>query len=393
MKTSILRTLLFSFLGFGLGVALIFPFYADLFVNWKPGMLPWFVAGCIVAGLMIGVANYWLLNAILLKKLRRISEVANAISNKDLSFSCQMQSADTIGEIITSFNSMAQNLRELIGQTASLSGSVRQDSAAIHHLMAGITDNLHEQTRRAEKINGEIDHLAETVSHISVRSDHAAEQASEAAAQARQGGEVVSRAVAGMDGISRSVGEAADAIGELGHHSDQIGAIVAVINEIAGQTNLLALNAAIEAARAGEAGRGFAVVADEVRKLAEKTGSATAEISQMIQTIQQQTARAVECIGAGTEEVRQGVENAREAGQALARIVEGSDQVTALIREIAEATRSQSEGVRNIRANTAEIGTLIDGTLATTREGTTKSEHLADLAGQLDGAVTTFKLA
>ena len=122
MKPSILRNLLFSYLGFGVVVAIIFPFYADFFVEWKPGMLVWFVVGCLVAGLIIGIANYWLFNIILLQKLRRISEVANSISNKDLSFSCSMESADTIGEIIISFNGMSQNLRDLIGQTSSLSG-------------------------------------------------------------------------------------------------------------------------------------------------------------------------------------------------------------------------------------------------------------------------------
>ena len=96
---SILRNLLLSFLGFGLGVALIFPFYANIFVEWKPGMLPWFVAGCVVAGLSIGFVNYWLLKRILLTKLKRIAEVANMIAQKDLTHGCAMQSADLIGEI------------------------------------------------------------------------------------------------------------------------------------------------------------------------------------------------------------------------------------------------------------------------------------------------------
>ena len=110
MKKSILRTLFLSFLGFGVMVAAIFPFYANFFVIWKPGMLPWFVVGCLIAGLGIGVVNYVLLNTILLKRLRRISEVANAISNKDLTHKCSMQSDDTIGEIIVSLNNMAKNL-------------------------------------------------------------------------------------------------------------------------------------------------------------------------------------------------------------------------------------------------------------------------------------------
>jgi len=392
MQTSILRNLLLSFLSFGLAVALIFPFYANVFVNWKPGMLPWFVVGCIVAGLMIGVVNYLLLNAILLKKLRRISEVANAISNKDLTFTCAMQSADTIGEIITSFNSMTQNLRDLIGQSVALSGSVRNDCDQIHRFMADISGNLNEQTGRAAEINTSIDQLADTVAQISAKSDQAAEKAGEAAQLARQGGEVVARTVSGMDKISGAVSEAAQAVETLGRNSDQIGAIVAVIGEIAGQTNLLALNAAIEAARAGEQGRGFAVVADEVRKLAEKTSSATAEISSMIESIQQQTVHAVKTMESGTEEVTLGVENAREAGRSLALIVESADHVTGMVQEIAQATTQQSDSTQSIRGNLQEISTLIDNTLANTHEGTANAEHLRILAGDLDTTVNAFKL-
>ena len=152
MKTSLLRNLLMSFLAFGVSVALIFPFYADFFVDWKPGMLPWFVVGCLVAGLMIGVVNYWLLNVILLKKLRRISEVAIAISNKDISHSCTLQSADTIGEIIDSFNKMADNLRELIGQTITISDTVHKGSARIVDFMHDTISNLNEQHSKSDEI-------------------------------------------------------------------------------------------------------------------------------------------------------------------------------------------------------------------------------------------------
>lgn len=392
MKTSILRTLLLSFLGFGILVAAVFPFYANFFVNWKPGMLPWFVVGCLIAGLGIGVVNYVLLNTILLKRLRRISEVANAISNKDLTHKCSMRSDDTIGEIIVSFNNMASNLRELIGQTVTLSGDVRRDSASIHSFMTDITGNLNEQAGRAGEISNGSDHLAETVEQISTRSAEAASKAQEAADQARQGGDVVQKTISGMDKISQAVNDAASAVEELGRNSDQIGAIVAVIDEIASQTNLLALNAAIEAARAGEQGRGFAVVADEVRKLAEKTSRATAEIGGMILAIQHKTGEAVRTMDAGTTDVKEGVANAREAGSSLRNIVESAEQVTAMVREIASATQIQSREAQMIQQNIAEIGSLIESTLEKTRDGTTKVENLTTLAENLDNTVTAFKL-
>ena len=393
MKPSILRNLLFSYLGFGVSVAIVFPFYADLFVEWKPGMLVWFVVGCLVAGLLIGVANYWLFNLILLKKLRRISEVATSISNKDLSFSCSMESADTIGEIITSFNGMSQNLRDLIGQTSSLSGTVRGDSGNIRELMNKINANVDQQSSRAGQINSAIDHLAHTVGEISSNSNEAANQAREAASVASQGGMVVQQTIGGMDKISQAVNEAAQAVESLGKSSDQIGAIVAVIKEIAEQTNLLALNAAIEAARAGEQGRGFAVVADEVRKLAEKTTNATQEIGQMIQSIQQETGQAVKIMETGTLEVRSGVGKAREAGEALNKIVEGVELVTRMVQDIAQATNLQNEDVSSIRENIVEIGSLIDDTSKNTRDGSDKAEDLVSLAGNLDNVVKAFKLS
>ena len=392
MKKSILRALLLSFLGFGILVASVFPFYANFFVVWKPGMLPWFVVGCMIAGLGIGVVNYLLLNSILLKRLRRISEVANAISNKDLTHTCAMQSADTIGEIIASFNNMSSNLRELIGQTVTLSGNVRHDSASINDFMAGINGNLNEQTGRAGEISNAIDRLANTVEQISNNSAEAAGKAREATDHARQGGDVVQKTMQGIDKVSQAVHEAANAVEDLGRNSDRIGAIVAVINEIAGQTNLLALNAAIEAARAGEQGRGFAVVADEVRKLAEKTSSATAEIGGMIQEIQQKTGEAVRTMNAGTADVKEGVENAREAGNSLRKIVESAEQLTAMVQEIAQATHTQSDDTQMIRHNIGEIGSLIESTLDKTREGTAKAENLTALAESLDNTVTAFKL-
>ncbi len=392
MKKSILRTLLMTFLGFGVAVATVFPFYANFFVNWKPGMLPWFVIGCLIAGLGIGVANYLLLNKILLNRLRRISEVANAISNKDLTQTCSIQSADTIGEIIASFNNMSQNLRELIGQTVTLSGNVYAGSSGIHSAMTGISDNLREQDLKADEISRSIDHLAGTVEQISSNSAAAADKANEAAEHARQGGDVVHKTIQDMDKISQAVNEAASTVEELGQNSDQIGAIVAVIEAIAGQTNLLALNAAIEAARAGEQGRGFAVVADEVRKLAEKTSSATAEIGAMIQSIQQKTGEAVKTMKAGTMEVKDGVENAREAGNSLRKIVAGAEKVTAMVQEIASATHMQSDHVQNVRKNISEIGALIENTLENT---SVCADHAGDLASQarsLDSTVKAFKL-
>jgi methyl-accepting chemotaxis protein len=390
---SILRNLLLSFLGFGLGVALVFPFYADFFVEWKPGMLPWFVGGCVVAGLSIGVANYYLLNTILLAKLRRIAEVANQISRKDLTHSCAMQSADTIGEIVASFNAMSTNLRALIGDTRQLSDGVSHDARDIHVFLDGVAGQLREQSQQVDGIRGAVNEMADTVGDIARHASTTADRGRTAAEQAAAGGRIVQATIAGMEEISSHVGEAAQAVEGLRAQSQQIDAIVRTIHDIADQTNLLALNAAIEAARAGEQGRGFAVVADEVRKLAERTTSATGEISAMIAAIHVSINQTVETIGEGAQTAAAGVGRAREAGQALEEIVAGSDEVTHLLDEIAQATDRQQGSVRQVEQNISRIADLIGGIRDAVGEGTGRASTLAGVAEALQRSVGEFRTA
>ena len=392
MKSSLLRKLLISFLAFGLGVALIFPFYANFFVEWKPGMLPWFVVGCVVAGFVMGVVNYWLLNIILLNKLRRISEVANAISNKDLSHSCSMQSADTIGEIVDSFNKMAENLRDLIGQTITLSDKVHDGSSSIVVYMQDTMSNLNQQHNKSDEIGLAVSNLASTIGEIADHSKDAATSAREAAQVARDGGTVVEQSVRGMRQIENSVKLAAASIQELNKHSESIGQTVTLIKEISDQTNLLALNAAIEAARAGEQGRGFSVVADEVRKLAERAANATNEISTMVVAIRQQTAAVISHMNNSGTEVQGGVNNANLAGQSLKKIVDSVMQVTMMVENVASATARQREDVTRVEKNMAEITSLINNSTKIITQGEAASNELDRLSADLNNTVNVFKL-
>jgi methyl-accepting chemotaxis protein len=392
MKSSLLRNLFFSFLAFGLGVALIFPFYADFFVEWKPGMLPWFVVGCVIAGLVIGVANYYLLSVILLKKLRRISEVAIAISNKDISHTCNLQSADTIGEIVDSFNKMAENLRQLIGQTINLSDKVHEGSDHIVEFMHDTTANLGQQNSKSDEIGHAVNNLASTISEIADHSREAAVSAREAAQVARDGGAVVEQSVRGMRQIERAVNQAAQSIQELNTHSESIGHTVTLIKEISDQTNLLALNAAIEAARAGDQGRGFSVVADEVRKLAERAVTATNEISKMVVAIRQQTGEVINIMKSGIAEVQNGVDNANLAGESLKKIVDSVAQVTHMVENVATTTARQKEDVMRVERNIAEITTLIGNSATIIDQGEAASTELSKLSADLNNTVKVFKL-
>ena len=392
MKSSLLRQLLISFLTFGLMVALIFPFYANFFVEWKPGMLTWFVLGCMIAGTMIGIVNYWLLNIILLRKLRRISEVAIAISNKDISLNCTLQSADTIGEIVDSFNKMTENLRLLIGQTISLSNRVHEGSSNIVDFMQNTTSNLYEQHSKSDQIQHAVSSLAASIGEIDENANEAALSARNAATMAQDGGKVVAGSVNGMRKIESSVKQAAHSIQELNKHSERIGQTLNLIKEISDQTNLLALNAAIEAARAGEQGRGFSVVADEVRKLAERAANATTEIGTMVDAIRLQTTDVISHMEISGKEVQDGVNNANLAGQSLQKIVDSITKVTTMVENVAMTTTHQKTDVMRVENHMFEINSLIDKSIKIIALGESASHELDSVSGELNNTVTVFKL-
>lgn len=392
MKHSILRNLLLSFIGLGIVMGLIFPFFASFFVEWKPGMWIWFSISALGAGATVGLLNYWLVNRVLLSKLRRICEVAQAISNKDITHHCSLESDDMVGEIITSFNKMSSNLCELISEVARMGSSVNQDANTIDGLMSRVHKNFNSQQASVEGINASTQTLFGTVAEISDSANQVATAARRAAELASSGGQIVQETIREMQQINDSVTQSAAAVDDLGHKSDEIGAIVAVIKGIAEQTNLLALNAAIEAARAGEQGRGFAVVADEVRNLAEKTAEATKQISSMITSIQSETSHAISAMRNGTDMVKAGVDKASEAGVALEEIVQSVQGVSAMVERIAAGAKSQNQMVSAVRNQVTEISQIVDNTAADTQSGQETSKALAKLSARLDSVLHQFKL-
>jgi len=203
---------------------------------------------------------------------------------------------------------------------------------------------------------------------------------------------VVSETITVMHSISERVTNSAKAVESLGARSDQIGAIVGTIEDIADQTNLLALNAAIEAARAGEQGRGFAVVADEVRALAERTTKATREIGSMIKAIQQETKGAVVAMEEGVHEVSKGTEKAAESGQALEQILQQINDVTTQIHQVATAAEEQTATTSEISNNMHQITEVVSQTASGAQESAAAAHQLAELAEDLRRIVKQFKL-
>ncbi|MGH9591767.1 MAG: methyl-accepting chemotaxis protein, partial [Bryobacteraceae bacterium] len=221
----------------------------------------------------------------------------------------------------------------------------------------------------------------------------AADASRKGAETAREGGRIVEETLSKMRSIANSVGETATKVQELGKSSDQIGEIIGVIDDIADQTNLLALNAAIEAARAGEQGRGFAVVADEVRKLAERTSKATKEIASMIKNIQAETKVAVSAMQDGTNQVEMGVESTTQAGSSLHDIIRVSEQVGDMITHIATAATQQSSATEQVNANVEQIAKITQETAAGAQESAKAVHDLSNLALDLQNMVSKFKIS
>jgi methyl-accepting chemotaxis protein len=234
--------------------------------------------------------------------------------------------------------------------------------------------------------------MSATVMQVSDNSNQAAEASRKAAESAREGGAILEETLTKMRSMAASVGATAKKVEELGKSSDQIGRIVGVIDEIADQTNLLALNAAIEAARAGEQGRGFAVVADEVRKLAERTTKATNEIAQMIQSVQVETKTAVTAMVEGTKQVEEGVAFTTRAGDSLKQIISMSETVGEMITQIATAATEQSSATEEINRSMTEIAKLVRESTAGVQQSAQACQGLSGLALDMQKLVSTFKV-
>jgi methyl-accepting chemotaxis protein len=241
--------------------------------------------------------------------------------------------------------------------------------------------------------------MAATVEQITVSIAHVSEGAFEALRISRNsgelsehGGEIIHRAAEEIRKIADTVRQTSTSIENLGEQSTRISSIVKVINEIANQTNLLALNAAIEAARAGEQGRGFAVVADEVRKLAERTSKSTQEVTQMIDTIQTSSRIAVDGMAAMVGQVDGGVALAQQAGEAINQINAGSSQVLSTVSDISSALAEQSKASNDIAAHIERVAQMTEENSASAELSASAASDLAKLADDMRTTVNRFKI-
>ena len=392
LKPSILRNLFLSFVGFGLLVAIIFPFYAEFFVDWKPGMYPWFVVGCVIAGLSIGLANFYLVRLILLRRLIRMPETVQAISEKDLTFECTIVSNDLIGTISNSFNNMTDSLRNIIQQIRSDADELSNAATSMQNAMQTTHADVGQQQTQIDQVATAVNELAASSQEVASYADNAAAATEEANSQSSNGAVLIVEALGAVDTLAGDIKDASTAVISLEKESENIGSVLAVINGIAEQTNLLALNAAIEAARAGEQGRGFAVVADEVRTLATRTQQSTEEISSIITRLQGGARTAVQDMEKSNTHANNCVEMTEKAAEALAEISGSISTIKDMAHQIASAAAEQSTTVETVNQSIVNINNIGHQTGDAVSQVTTISDDVSRKSIGLHALVDAFKL-
>jgi methyl-accepting chemotaxis protein len=343
----------------------------------------------LILGSLIAVLIAGSLTSAISRMLLLIEQIAaNDLAMQDM----EITSRDEVGKAGMALNQMKNNLRGIIQEIAATAEHVASASEEISASATQQAQSAETQKDQAAQVANAMQQMSSTVLLVSENSNSAAESSRHAAETARHGGTIVEETLNKMQAIAESVASTAKKVEELGKSSDQIGRIIGVIDDIADQTNLLALNAAIEAARAGEQGRGFAVVADEVRKLAERTTTATKEIANMIRNIQDETKIAVSAMEAGTQQVEKGVKSTTQAGEALKEIIQMSEHVGEMITHIATAATEQSSASDEVNRNMEQIARLVKESAVGAQQSAKACQDLSGLALDLQKMVNNFKI-
>jgi PAS domain S-box-containing protein len=325
--------------------------------------------------------------------LNEAQQAAKSIAAGDLTRPLPAASKDEMGTLVASLSVMRNNLHELIA-------SVREGITALNENSNLVSVSAQNSSRVTERQSDDASGMAAAMEQLSVSIDHVSENAGDAhrvsqtsSEQASEGGRIIHSAATEMENIATAVNSVATTIRGLEKYSMQISSIANSIREIADQTNLLALNAAIEAARAGEQGRGFAVVADEVRKLAERTATSTTEITGMIGKIQEGTTLAVKEMEVGVARVNEGVGLARKAGDSVGSIRDAAQQAARAVDDINSAIQEQSLAARDIARRIESIAQGTEENTLASAQTASSAQEMAKLSKQLDELAGRFRIA
>ncbi|MFT0865133.1 methyl-accepting chemotaxis protein [Pseudomonas sp. CAM1A] len=350
------------------------------------------LAGATALALLLGVLAAFAITRQIIVPLRQTLAAAERVAGGDLRQDLKADRRDELGQLQASMQRMTQSLRELIGGigdgVTQIASAAEELSAVTEQTSAGVNNQKVETDQVATAMN----EMAATVQEVARNAEQASEAALMADQQAREGDKVVGEAISQIERLASEVVNSSEAMNQLKAESDKIGSVLDVIKSVAQQTNLLALNAAIEAARAGEAGRGFAVVADEVRSLAQRTQQSTEEIEELIASLQSGTERVAGVMDSSRALTDSSVELTRRAGDSLGTITRTVSSIQSMNQQIATAAEQQSAVAEEINRSVMNVRDISDQTSAASEETASSSVELARLGTHLQGLVGRFRL-
>lgn len=348
------------------------------------------IAAATALALVLSILAAWVITRQITTPLQETLEVVERVASGDLSRNLEVDRKDELGKLQATIQRMTVSLRELVGGirdgVTQIASAAEELSAVTEQTSAGVNS----QKVETDQVATAMHEMTATVQEVARNAEEASEAAVAADRQARDGERVVNEAIAQIERLASAVGNSSEAMGALKQESDKIGSVLDVIKSVAEQTNLLALNAAIEAARAGEAGRGFAVVADEVRSLAQRTQKSTEEIEALIARLQSGTQQATTVMDSSRELSTSSVELTRRAGGSLANITKTVSSIQAMNQQIAAAAEEQSATAEEINRSIINVRDVSEQTSAASEETAASSVELARLGNHLQVLVSRF---